>query len=316
LPFKQPLVPGPHIDGEETWWYPGKDCSPPKERPPEIVLRSVGSAKFQLLQSFGYCGPSTSARYEITRHDPTQPPNGNNATDFASVPSLFWWLIASYGHQTRAALIHDQLWDAPGADRETANLVFRDALAESDVAVLRRWIMWAGVDAARRATGRSRKDRVGAVLQFVSTFLFLVSAAWFLVPWIADWSLWESLETAGSRFSHWIAGWSLWESLETAGLHLSLLWDWWPFGSVGFGGFWMPLIVGMLSTAIWWPRWLPGTLGIGLVLPAAVPEMVARWTLYVLEWPFFVIHKLREGDPGGHPTPKPTLRPTRAFPWL
>lgn len=296
MPFKQPLVPGPHIDGEDTWWYPGKDRSPPKERPPEIILRSVGSAKFQLVQSFGYCDTLTSAEYEIKRHDPAQPPNGNNATDFASVPSLFWWLIASYGHQTRAALIHDQLCDAPGADRETANLVFRDALAESDVAVLRRWIMWAGVDAARRATGSSLLARAGAALQLVSTLLFLGSAAWFLVPWITDWSLWDSLATAVS--------------------HLSPLWDWWPFGSGWFGSGWTPLIIGLLGTAIWWPRWLPGTLGIGLILPAAIPEMVARWTLWGLEWPFYWIHKLRYGDSGGHPTPKPTLRPTRAFPWL
>jgi Protein of unknown function (DUF1353) len=178
MPFQQPDIPGPHIDGQETWWWCGKDKPDPAPRPPEIILRSVAPTMFQLVQPFAYKDPTSSTVYQISAHDLAAKADGDNTTDFASVPSLFWWLIASYGHQTRAALVHDQLWDEPNADRITANRIFREALRESGVALLRRWIMWAGVDAARRWYAPSLPKKCSVVLQILATVAFFGALCW------------------------------------------------------------------------------------------------------------------------------------------
>ncbi len=70
-------------------------------------------------------------------------------TDFASVPRLVVWLVPRFGRYTRAAILHDWLCTvgiSTGAvtSREADGL-FRRALRDSGVPVLRRWLMWCGV---------------------------------------------------------------------------------------------------------------------------------------------------------------------------
>lgn len=69
------------------------------------------------------------------------------ATDFASVPRVFVWLLPRYGRYTKAAIIHDHLWrDRPNnISLHDADALFRRAMRESDVAFLRRWVMWTAV---------------------------------------------------------------------------------------------------------------------------------------------------------------------------
>lgn len=69
-------------------------------------------------------------------------------TDFASVPRFFVWFIPRYGRYTRAAILHDSLWDRARAgtmEWRDADGIFRRAMHELNVPFLRRWIMWAGV---------------------------------------------------------------------------------------------------------------------------------------------------------------------------
>jgi hypothetical protein len=267
MPFKSSPAPqAPRIAGQAAW-------HPLQGDRPEVLLRGVGPMTFQLIQKFFYRRPHRTLWYEISAHDLTQPPTAGNTTDLASVPMLFWWLIASYGHQTRAALIHDQLYNRPSFEEVMeANLVFRDALAESEVSLLRRWIMWAGVDAAGRLKfGWARK--LGVVLQFLAAFCTALATGYW----------------AFGRF-----------------------WGWWPRSSEPFGHAWIVAAVLAAGGLICWRRrYLCATLGIALVLPPLIPEIVSRSVLYGLEWAFYPFVKQGFATATPAPTVKPTFRRRR-----
>lgn len=94
----------------------------------------------------------------------------NNSTDFASIPFFLTWLVPKDGTHTPAAVLHDALiggekdvhyeTSAPETvpDRH-ADYLFREAMQQTGVAWLRRWIMWAAV-ALRSLTVKVRKDEV------------------------------------------------------------------------------------------------------------------------------------------------------------
>lgn len=110
---------------------------------------------FQLLKpiSFLEAGSPESERILIPAHDPDRPAVGANQSDLASVPTFLWSLIASYGRQTSAALLHDRLSElarhgepATHIDRRrSADRLFRISLIESSISATRSWIMWAAV---------------------------------------------------------------------------------------------------------------------------------------------------------------------------
>lgn len=114
---------------------------------PQPVLRQVGPKAFQLVEPFRYVHPSGPPDgYVVPAHDPDRGPQGGNASDLASVPPLLWWLIASYGQHTLAALLHDHLVGRPDlVDRVEADRLFRDGMGDLGVALVRRWVMWAVV---------------------------------------------------------------------------------------------------------------------------------------------------------------------------
>jgi hypothetical protein len=75
-------------------------------------------------------------------------------TDLTSVPALFTWLVPKTGAHLPAALIHDGLVCDPAdptyvADqvvpRFHADRVLRDAMADSGVGLVRRWLVWSAV---------------------------------------------------------------------------------------------------------------------------------------------------------------------------
>ena len=125
---------------------------------------------FQLEQGFAWIDPRTGSRTDIPPHDVTRPATDpDNASDLASVPPFLWGLVASYGHQTLPALLHDALSDradqAPPAAqlavRHAADDAFRVALRESGVTTLRATTMWAVVSIQRYLRFR---PPLGAVL--------------------------------------------------------------------------------------------------------------------------------------------------------
>ena len=124
-----------------------------------VALLQRDARRFQLVRGFFYIDPGTGRRHEIPAHDTSRPPgpDGKNSTDLASVPLFLWGLIPSYGLQTRAALLHDVLADRaddiggePGWRlRREADRLFRVALLESEVPLLKALIMWCAVSMGR-----------------------------------------------------------------------------------------------------------------------------------------------------------------------
>jgi len=124
----------------------------------ELLYRPASVRLFQLEQGFAWIDPRDGSRTDIPAHDLSRPAiDPNNSTDLASVPSFLWGLVASYGHQTLPAILHDALSDradqAPPAQqlavRRAADDAFRVALGESGVAPLRVAAMWAVVSIQR-----------------------------------------------------------------------------------------------------------------------------------------------------------------------
>ena len=101
----------------------------------DLVARQVGDVDWELVELLVYQG--NTDRFEV--------PVGTK-TDFASVPTIFQWLIPRSGRYTRAAVLHDYLWrKAPDPTRADADGIFRRTMAELRVPFLRRWVMWAAV---------------------------------------------------------------------------------------------------------------------------------------------------------------------------
>lgn len=116
-----------------------------------IFLVQRSPRHFQLLRpiSFLAAGRPEQERVTIPAHDVDRPAVGDNQTDLASVPTFLWGLIASYGRQTSAALLHDHLSaqarhgnPATRVRRQRdADRLFGVALIESGIPVLRASIM-------------------------------------------------------------------------------------------------------------------------------------------------------------------------------
>ena len=110
-------------------------------------------------------------------------------TDLASVPPQLWSVIASYGRQTLAAVMHDRLCeearltgeDGGGALRRRADRLFRWALHDSRLSGAEAWLMWSAVwFAGTWEFARIAAVALGAVLLAVA------------------WLLWSALLGAGS----------------------------------------------------------------------------------------------------------------------
>ena len=113
-------------------------------RPAEAVLREVDATNFDIEEPFRYLDAAGRTRWEV---------DAPADTDLASVPGFLTWLVPRYGRHTLAALLHDHLQDDVKQKHMTsaaADEVFRDAMAETGVPLLRRWMMWAAVSIRTR----------------------------------------------------------------------------------------------------------------------------------------------------------------------
>jgi Protein of unknown function (DUF1353) len=66
-------------------------------------------------------------------------------SDFASVPSYFWWALPPTGRYGHAAILHDWLYWEQSCSRAVADRVFEVAMAELNVDLPLRKGMWAAV---------------------------------------------------------------------------------------------------------------------------------------------------------------------------
>jgi hypothetical protein len=102
-----------------------------------VDVEEISEQKWKLLKQMDYQGA----------RELFQVPQGQT-TDFASVPRIFIWFLPRYGRYTKAAILHDYLWEEKvpkGMSRLDADGLFRQAMRELNVPFLRRWIMWAAV---------------------------------------------------------------------------------------------------------------------------------------------------------------------------
>jgi len=118
--------------------------------PDELDLRDNDDGTFTLLTPFRY-GPSAIAGRML--QVPAQ-----FATDFASVPRLFWNLLPPDGPYGRAAVVHDYLYSTHGLHgelaREQCDEILLEAMTALGVHFLTREIIYAAV----RAFGQSHWD--------------------------------------------------------------------------------------------------------------------------------------------------------------
>lgn len=247
---------------------------------PKPSLQIVSADEFRLTTPFDFVTADRRAIHVHARRRTT--------TDLASVPKLLWGLMASYGHQTLPALLHDQLCHQaePIADepmearrakyrqRRAADDLFREALRDEGVEFFRRWTFWTGVVFGRYWTFR----RTGSVLLGVLVLLLTASIYYGLASLVA------------SCFGVDIG--PAWWILLGAPVAVSLL--------VRYEGLWRLLLVGAY-------------VGLPVALLTTVSFLVQVWTrllpwavLCVLRWVLTALHLPAPPPPGPPPPVGPT----------
>jgi hypothetical protein len=238
---------------------------------PRIVLQQVGPNEWCVLEEFFY---SDGSRIFPIRK--------GSETDLASVKWPLWWLVASYGRHTRAALLHDELID-PAEDypmkvprREADRLLFM-ALKESGFGPpekerrpswLRRWFIWAAV-AAIGTMGSKAPARAGLFLAHVTLFLTLLGL-WVFDHWFGDISWFDAL------------GWwplNLWQSIILVGA-AGLLWAFDP----------------LVDTRLGFRLFLVAAVAVVVALPVAILAFVAALVVGLGDFVYNLGCALRERD--------------------
>ena len=138
-------------DDRFNWAKNTRSFTTEGSQPARLLLRQVGDDDFQLGGPFLFTHPVTGREIPVSADLLTE-------TDLASVPAFLGWFVRRHGRHTFAALMHDELiTDKPESlpeplrmSRAEADLQFRDALVDSQVPLVKAWIMWAGVAAGTR----------------------------------------------------------------------------------------------------------------------------------------------------------------------
>ncbi len=147
----------------------------------DVVVKADGSKRWILERQLSYVG----------KRETFVVPAGMS-TDFASVPRPFVWLLPPYGAYTNAAVLHDYLCrPEAGVSRADADGLFRRAMRELDVPVIRRWMMWAAVRLGSRLTGITPADFVLFLLVGVPSVVFValpgvVVLIWLFAFWVVE----------------------------------------------------------------------------------------------------------------------------------
>jgi hypothetical protein len=147
----------------------------------DITVKQIDAETWELREEVGY----------RAREETFTVPVGFR-TDFASVPTVFVWLIPRYGVYTKAAILHDFLCRLAPVSRADADGIFRRALRELGVSALRRWIMWAAVRAGGRLSGAGAGQWLLWLLVTVPAVVFLavpalVLTVWLALFWVLEW---------------------------------------------------------------------------------------------------------------------------------
>lgn len=147
----------------------------------DVVVQAVTGRDWVLVRDLTYVG-----------RDQTFVVPAGTTTDFASVPRPFVWLLPPYGAYTKAAILHDYLVrPEAGVSRADADGIFRRAMRELGVQLVRRWMMWAAVRFASGLTGAAPADVLRFLVVAVPSALFVaipgvVVLVWLLAFWLIE----------------------------------------------------------------------------------------------------------------------------------
>jgi hypothetical protein len=130
-----------------------------------------------------------------------------DCTDLASVPSVLWWFVGSYGRHTRAALLHDDLVRRDDVDRHDADVIFRAALADEDVPIIRRWLMWTAVSLETTFLKRFGGRVLGGVVLAAHIALVAAATYWLSREWWWANKPWWQAGIAGIVVLTWLVWW-------------------------------------------------------------------------------------------------------------
>jgi hypothetical protein len=277
-------------------WRPGSFSST------TVRLKQIDPRRFELEDAFIKYTDSAGKEYRVTRDELNV-----GKTDLASVPTMLWWYVASYGRQTQPALLHDGLVRRSNLKRSDADWVFRDALRANQVPVLRRGLMWAAVSLETTFLARFG----GIVRSALIRLGQLAAAIAGLVYWSegGEWMSWRGLLAAA------LVGGSV-ASIKRAGAallvdHVTLLVGTLCFWLVGERPAWQAAVFGaaVLSWFLWGRRALWMLFGIVALVPAATLVFIVRSVVALLElaadpvanrWRL-IAWKLRSGDTSKRP---------------
>lgn len=207
--------------------------------------------EFQVTAPFAYRDPRDGSVVAVPAHDTTRPPAEGNSTDFASVPPFLWGLIANYGPQTLPAILHDAMVEdarrAPVDERlprrRVADDLFRVALVDNGIHLLRARVMWAAV-------GLESRLRHGGALGWLLVAQVAVGALWLITATVL------AIVGAGGVGAWWLvtlaapallaAPWGSSSGLVIAAAYLGAL-----YAPLVLGAFLASHVEGLIALAIW-----------------------------------------------------------------
>jgi hypothetical protein len=141
------LLMGPELTGASP--DPGPFRKYGSDQPAAVRLQQRNATDFYLVEPFRYL---KAGQERVVPHDNPLDPH-SDVTDLASVPNFLTWLVPRYGRHSLPALLHDDLqhqFDGVNLTSRKADVIFRDAMGDTRVPFIRRWLMWAAVSARTR----------------------------------------------------------------------------------------------------------------------------------------------------------------------
>ncbi len=179
---------------------PGRFTSIDGAASARVVIEQRGDTGFILREGFRYQDQDAGL-------DLTVLPEDLPVTDLASVPWFLRWFVPAYGRHSLAALLHDHLVEngerlVSPVSRVRADEIFLAALADLEVPLVRRHVMWAAVNLKTRLN-RGGASRVGMQAWIVASLLGTATLLGAIVAREPLWALGAVIAPVGGALMWW-----------------------------------------------------------------------------------------------------------------